>query len=263
MTWWQAIVLGVIEGVTEFLPVSSTGHMVLASAMMGIAEDPFTKAFEVIIQMGAILTVLVLYWKRFKPEWGFYRKIFVAFLPTAILGFILKDLVDQWLESPLIVAVSLIVGGVVLIGIDRVRPGNSGRSLDQIGDRDAVKLGFFQSLAMMPGISRSGATIVGGLLLGMKRADAAEFSFFLAVPTMAAATGYKLLKMIKHGPGFTGEQWQLLAAGFIVSFIVAAFAVKSFIGFLQKRGFSLFGWYRILLGATIIVAILSGTQLHV
>lgn len=261
MTWMQAIVLGIIEGLTEFLPVSSTGHMVLASALMGIAQDPFTKAFEVIIQMGAILTVLVLYWRRFKPEWGFYRKILVAFVPTAILGFALKDFVDRWLESPLIVAVSLILGGAVLIWIDRVRPGQKGRSLNDLRDGEAVKLGFFQSLALVPGVSRSGATIVGGLLTGMKRADAAEFSFFLAVPTMAAATGYKLLKMIKHGPGFDAHQWQLLGVGFVVSFVVAMVAVKGFIGFLQKRGFALFGWYRILLGAIILTALFSGTEL--
>lgn len=262
MTWLQTIVLGIIEGLTEFLPISSTGHMVLASSFLGIAEDPFVKAFEVIIQMGAILTVVVLYWKRFQPRWGFYRKILLAFIPTAILGFLLKSKVDEWLESPLVVAVSLIVGGVVLIFIDRVKPGLTGDTTDDISDATAMKLGFFQSLALCPGVSRAGSTIVGGLLLGMNRADAAEFSFFLAVPTMAAATGYKMLKMLAKGPGFTGEQWGQLALGSLISFVVAGFAIRGFIGFLQKKGFALFGWYRIALGAAIVAAFFAGFELR-
>jgi undecaprenyl-diphosphatase len=262
MTWWQVLIFGVIEGVTEFLLVSSTGHMVIASHAMGIAEEPFTKSFEVIIQMGAILTVLVLYWRRFLPNWSFYRKIFIAFLPTAIIGFLLKDAVDRWLESPTIVAWSLILGGVVLIFMDRWRPGFEGSKTEELSDLSCVKLGLFQSVSMLPGVSRSGATIVGGLLLGMKKSEAAEFSFFLAVPTMAAATGYKLLKMLKQGDGFSGEQWQMLGLGFLVSFIVAAIAIKGFIGFVQKKGFSIFGWYRVGLGALILALLWSGTELR-
>ncbi|MBX2987244.1 MAG: undecaprenyl-diphosphate phosphatase [Bdellovibrionaceae bacterium] len=262
MTWSQAFLLGIIEGITEFLPISSTGHMVIASHFMGIAGDPFTKAFEVIIQMGAILTVLVLYWRRFLPNWSFYQKILVAFLPTAVIGFFLKNQVDRWLESPLVVAWALVLGGVVLLFIDRWNKAAAGKNIEDLNLPACVKLGLFQSLAMIPGVSRSGATIVGGMLLGMKRAEAAEFSFFLAVPTMAAATGYKLLKMIRGGESFTGEQWQLLGVGFIVSFIVAAVAIKAFIGFLQKKGFALFGWYRIIVGIILLILLAQGTDLN-
>lgn len=261
MTWLHAILLGVIEGLTEFLPVSSTGHMVIASHYLGIGEDPFTKSFEVIIQMGAILTVLALYWKRFLPNWSFYRKIMLAFLPTAAIGFVLKNQVDIWLESPTIVAVTLILGGVVLLVMDRFKPGHTGKEIPELTDGDSVKLGLFQSLAMIPGVSRSGATIVGGLLLGLKKSEAAEFSFFLAVPTMAAATGYKFLKMLRGGVVFQQEQWVLLAIGFVVSFIVAGIAIKGFIGFVQHRGFAVFGWYRIVLGAILLVMLTSGIEL--
>lgn len=261
MTWLHAILLGVIEGLTEFLPVSSTGHMVIASHYLGIADDPFTKSFEVIIQMGAILTVLVLYWRRFLPHWGFYRKIMVAFLPTAVIGFVLKNQVDRWLESPMMVAVSLVLGGVVLLWMDRYKPGHSGRDINSLTDADSVKLGLFQSVSMIPGVSRSGATIVGGVLLGLKKSEAAEFSFFLAVPTMAAATGYKLVKMFKGGVVFQPEQWTLLLIGFVVSFLVAGVAIKAFIGFVQKRGFTLFGWYRIILGGILIYLLSSGAEL--
>lgn len=262
MTWFQAIVLGIIEGVTEFLPVSSTGHMVIASHFMGIAEDPFTKSFEVIIQMGAILTVLVLYWRRFLPNWSFYQKILIAFFPTAVIGFLIKDYVDLWLESPTLVATSLVLGGVVLIWIDKARPGHEGRSIEDLKTADCLKLGFYQSVAMIPGVSRSGSTIVGGLLTGMKKSEAAEFSFFLAVPTMAAATGYKFLKMLKSGESFTPEQWQALGIGFVVSFVVAAIAIKTFIGFVSKRGFAVFGWYRIIFGGFLLILIWSGVELR-
>ncbi|MBX3034064.1 MAG: undecaprenyl-diphosphate phosphatase [Bdellovibrionaceae bacterium] len=262
MTWSQAFILGIIEGITEFLPISSTGHMVIASHFMGIAEDPFTKAFEVIIQMGAILTVLVLYWRRFLPNWSFYQKILVAFLPTAVIGFFLKNQVDRWLESPQVVAWALVFGGIVLLFIDRWNKEGTGQKIEDLKLPTCVKLGLFQSLAMIPGVSRSGATIVGGMLLGMRRAEAAEFSFFLAVPTMAAATGYKLLKMIKGGESFTGEQWQLLGMGLVVSFIVAAIAIKAFIGFLQKKGFALFGWYRIIVGVILLILLAQGTELN-
>lgn len=261
MTWIQAVLLGIIEGFTEFLPISSTGHMVIASHFMGIADDSFTKSFEVIIQMGAILTVLVLYWRRFLPNWTFYQKILIAFLPTAIIGFLIKDYVDLWLESPLIVATSLVLGGIVLLFIDRVRPARDGLRIEALSLKNCVQLGLFQSLAMVPGVSRSGSTIVGGMLLGMKKSEAAEFSFFLAVPTMAAATGYKLLKMLKGGTHFSPDQWQALAIGFVVSFIVAAVAIKAFVGFVSKRGFAVFGWYRIVLGGMILILLSQGIDL--
>lgn len=261
MTWTQALILGIIEGLTEFLPISSTGHMIIASHFMGIADDPFTKAFEVIIQMGAILTVLVLYWQRFLPNWSFYQKVLIAFLPTAFIGFLIKNWVDQWLESPTLVAVSLILGGFVLLLIDRLPTEKNTKSIPDLTSSDCIKLGLYQSLAMIPGVSRSGATIVGGLLGGMKKADAAEFSFFLAVPTMAAATGYKLLKLVKQGDSFSGEQWQALAIGFVVSFIVAALAIKGFVGFVSRRGFSVFGWYRIGLGGALLILLWQGVEL--
>lgn len=261
MNWLDAIILGIVEGITEFLPVSSTGHLIIASSVLGLAQDPFTKAFEVIIQMGAILTVLALYWRRFLPQWGFYRKILLAFLPTAVIGFLLKDFVDQWMESPWIVAWALVVGGIVLLFVDRWWPNEGGTGTDELADATCVKLGVIQCLALVPGVSRSGATIVGGMALGMSRAQAAEFSFFLAVPTMAAATGYKLLKMLTGGASFTGEQWGLLGIGFFVSFVVAGLAIKSFVGFLQKRGFRLFGWYRIVVGAILLALLASGRDL--
>lgn len=265
MTPLQAFILGIIEGITEFLPISSTGHMVLASSLMGLAEDAFVKAFEVIIQFGAILTVLCLYWRRFLPQWGFYRKILVAFFPTAILGFLLKKQVDLWLESPALVAVALFVGGVILIAVDRKWADRSanGKTTAQLTDPDCVKLGLFQSLAMVPGVSRSGATIVGGLFLGMSRREAAEFSFFLAVPTMAAATLYKAYKLFAGGIQLGPDQWACLAIGFVTSFVVAALAIKFFISYLQRKGFAIFGWYRIVLGALILILLASGHELHV
>ena len=261
MTWIQVFILGIIEGLTEFLPVSSTGHMVLASHFLGIAESDFTKAFEVIIQMGAILTIVVMYWRRFLSTWSFYRKITLAFIPTGIIGFILKHQVDRWLESPSLVAWSLILGGIVLVFIERIFPGKEGFGVDDIPDSACVKLGVFQSLAMVPGVSRSGATIVGALSLGMRKPQAAEFSFFLAVPTMAAATLYKIYVMVKGGIRFETEQWQMLAAGTFIAFVVAAFAIRGFLGIIKNRTFAGFGIYRIIMGAVILVLLAQGGSL--
>lgn len=253
MTWWQALILGIVEGITEFLPISSTGHMVLVSHTMGLAEDTFTKAFEVIIQFGAILTVLLLYWRRFLSTWTFYQKILIAFLPTAALGFLLKNQVDLWLESPLIVASSLVVGGVLLILSDRIwKDHQQGKKIESLTTSDCVKLGLFQSISMIPGVSRSAATILGGLVQGLSRKEAAEFSFFLAVPTMAAATGYKSLKLLTSGFVFTQDHAIALGIGFLTSFVVAGLAIRLFIGYLQRHGFALFGWYRIALGLVVL-----------
>ena len=191
MTIWQALILAIIEGITEFLPVSSTGHMIIASSVMGISHDEFTKMYTVNIQFGAILSVLVLYTRRFLQTTDFYYKLFVAFLPAAVIGFLLNDYIDAMLENVVVVAISLLVGGIILVFIDRI-------AKDYPKDREitypeALKIGFYQCIAMIPGVSRSAATIIGGMFQGLTRKQSAEFSFFLAVPTMAAAAGYKFL----------------------------------------------------------------------
>ncbi|WP_413586886.1 undecaprenyl-diphosphate phosphatase [Bdellovibrio sp. HCB274] len=261
MDFMHAIILGIVEGITEFLPISSTGHMIIASSMMGIEDSTFTKAFEVIIQFGAILSVLVLYWKRFLPNWSFYKKLFVAFLPTAIIGFLAKDVVEHLLGSVQVVAWSLILGGLVLVWSDKyfAHLTSTGRTTNDLNYKDSVKLGLFQAIAMIPGVSRSGATIMGGLTLGMNKKEAAEFSFFLAVPTMAAATLYKLLKIYKT---IEPQQINLLLVGMVVSFIVAMIAIKFFIGIVSRYGFRGFGYYRIVLGIIILALIYSGHDLQ-
>lgn len=261
MTYLHSIILGIVEGLTEFLPISSTGHMIITSSVMGIEDNSFTKAFEVIIQFGAILSVLVLYWKRFLPNWNFYKKLFVAFLPTAIIGFILKDVVENLLGNVQVVAWSLILGGLVLVWSDKAfaHLTSVGRKTSDLSYLDSVKLGLFQAIAMIPGVSRSGATIMGGLTLGLNKREAAEFSFFLAVPTMAAATLYKLLKIYKT---IQPEQINVLMVGLVVSFIVAMIAIKGFIGIVTRYGFRGFGYYRIVLGVVILVMIYTGHQLQ-
>ncbi|MBO9667142.1 MAG: undecaprenyl-diphosphate phosphatase [Bdellovibrio sp.] len=261
MSHLHAIILGIVEGITEFLPISSTGHMIIASSVMGIEDNSFTKAFEVIIQFGAILSVLVLYWKRFLPNWSFYKKLFVAFLPTAIIGFLAKDVVEHLLGSVQVVAWSLILGGIVLVWSDRIFAHLTavGRKTSDLTYVDSVKLGLFQSIAMIPGVSRSGATIMGGLTLGMNKKEAAEFSFFLAVPTMAAATLYKLLKIYKT---IEPNQVTTLLIGMAVAFVVAMIAIKFFIGVVTKYGFRGFGYYRIVLGIIILVLIYTGHNLQ-
>lgn len=261
MSYLHAIILGIVEGITEFLPISSTGHMVIASSVMGIEDNAFTKAFEVIIQFGAILSVLALYWKRFLPEWGFYKKLFVAFLPTALIGFVVKDIVDHLLGSVQIVAWALIAGGVILVWSDRVFAHLTamGRKTSDLSYMDSAKLGLFQAIAMIPGVSRSAATIMGGLTLGMNKKEAAEFSFFLAVPTMAAASGYKLLKIYKT---IEPAQVGTLLVGCFVAFIVAMLAIKFFIGIVTRYGFRGFGYYRIALGVVILIMLYSGKNLQ-
>jgi undecaprenyl-diphosphatase len=263
MSIFDAIILAIIEGLTEFLPVSSTGHMIIASSFMGIASDPFTKLFTIVIQLGAILSVLVLYFKRFFKSIDFYYKLVVAFIPAAIFGVLLSDKIDAMLESPLTVAISLVVGGIILLFVDKWFANGDLENDEDISYLTALKIGFFQCIAMIPGVSRSGASIVGGMSQKLTRKLAAEFSFFLAVPTMFAATGKKLFDFFKDGNEITSDQWTVLAIGNIVAFIVALIAIKSFIGFLNKYGFRLFGWYRIVAGLIIIILIASGYKLQV
>lgn len=263
MSILDAIILAIIEGLTEFLPVSSTGHMIIASSFMGIASDPFTKLFTIVIQLGAILSVLVLYFKRFFKSIDFYYKLVVAFIPAAIFGVLLSDKIDAMLESPLTVAISLVVGGIILLFVDKWFANGDLENDEDISYLTALKIGFFQCIAMIPGVSRSGASIVGGMSQKLTRKLAAEFSFFLAVPTMFAATGKKLFDFFKDGNVITSDQWTVLAIGNVVAFIVALIAIKSFIGFLNKYGFRLFGWYRIVAGLIIILLIASGYQLQV
>lgn len=262
MTYIQALILAIIEGITEYLPVSSTGHMIIGAAFMGINEASFTKIFEVNIQFGAILSVVVLYWRRFFQSLQFYYKLLVAFIPAAFIGLILGDLIDQLLESVLVVAIMLVVGGIVLVFIDDYFAKKAQK--EEVAYSDAFKIGLFQCIAMIPGVSRSASTIIGGMFQGLSRKSSAEFSFFLAVPTMLAASAYKLLKgFLKGTLTFTTEEINLLLFGNAVAFVVAMLAIKFFIHFLQKYGFRVFGYYRIGLGLILIALILSGVELSV
>lgn len=255
----QAVILAIIEGLTEFLPVSSTGHMIIASALMGINELEFTKIFNVNIQFGAILAVVALYWRKFFSTFNFYKKLFIAFIPAAVFGFLLNDFIDVLLGNVLVVAASLLIGGIVLIFIDKLINNSDDHSLD-VKNVSAFKIGLYQCLAMVPGVSRSAATIIGGMTQKMSRKAAAEFSFFLAVPTMFAASSYKLLKQYKT---ITTESISLLAIGNVVGFIVAMVAIKFFISFLTKYGFKVFGYYRIILGITLLALFAMGIDLKV
>jgi undecaprenyl-diphosphatase len=263
MTVFQAILLAVIEGLTEFLPVSSTGHMILGSSLMGIKSDNFVKLFTVAIQLGAILSVIVLYFKRFFQSIGFYFKLLVAFLPAVFFGLLLSDKIDQLLESPLAVAISLLVGGLILLFVDRWFNHGDINNTDDITYGTAFKIGLFQCISMIPGVSRSASTIVGGMSQKLSRKTAAEFSFFLAVPTMFGATAKKLFDFYQNGFVINQEQVNLLIIGNLVAFIVAMLAIRYFITFLQSRGFRIFGWYRIIVGGIILILLLSGYDLKV
>lgn len=250
MNTLQAIILAIIEGLTEFLPVSSTGHMIVASSIFGIAHEDFTKLFTIVIQLGTILSVVVLYFKRFFQSLDFYYKLLVAFVPAVVLGLLLSDFIDKMLENPITVAISLIIGGAILLKVDDWF-GNSDTT--EISYPTAFKIGLFQCLAMIPGVSRSGASIVGGMTQKLSRKAAAEFSFFLAIPTMLGATVKKSYDYYKAGFELTSNQVNLLIIGNIVGFVVALIAIKSFIGFLQKHGFKWFGYYRIVAGIVILL----------
>lgn len=250
MSITEVLVLSLIEGLTEFIPVSSTGHLILASHFMQIEPSEFTKAFDVIIQFGAIFAVLLLYHDRLKWNFDFYKKLLIAFLPAGAIGFLFKNKIDLMLESTLVVAWALIVGGVVMIFIDSLFKKNKNQG--DPSEKSSFLIGIFQCLAMIPGISRSASTIIGGQVVGLTRAKAAEFSFLLAIPTLAAATVYKLWK-VRHMIDQT--QFFNLGLGVFLSFIFSLLAIKFFISFVNKYGFRAFGIYRILLGAFVLYMI--------
>jgi len=258
MTLFEAVIVAIVEGITEFLPISSTGHMIITQQILGIPSDEFVKAFTVNIQFGAILSVIVLYWKRFFQSWDFYFKLAVACLPL-VIAYLLEKQIDAMLGSVMIVAVALVIGGVFLIFVDRWfdRPENE---KTQLTYKKSFVIGLFQIISVIPGVSRSAATIVGGMSQKMSRKAAAEFSFFLAVPTMFAASALKLFENYKL---INGDNLSLLIVGNIVSFIVAMIAIRSFIAFLTRNGFKWFGWYRIAVGMVIIILILAGFNLNV
>ena len=283
MTIIETIILAIVEGLTEFLPVSSTGHMIITQNLLGIESTPFVKAFTIIIQFGAILSVVCLYWhrffrldqtpapagstalQRFFHKWDFYWKLFVAFVPAAIIGLVAKKtgLIDRFLESVEVVAIMLVVGGIFMLFCDRIF--NRGSEKTKLTERRAFNIGLFQCIAMIPGVSRSMATIVGGMAQKLTRKAAAEFSFFIAVPTMAAATGLDVLEVFFAKEGntdwATGDNLAMLALGCVVAFIVALLAMKWFVAFLTKYGFKAFGVYRIIVGVLILVLLLSGHSL--
>ncbi|MEO5910431.1 MAG: undecaprenyl-diphosphate phosphatase [Pelobium sp.] len=263
MNIFEVVVLAIVEGLTEFLPVSSTGHMIIASSLMGIQSDDFVKLFTVAIQLGTILSVVVLYFKRFFRTFDFYLKLFVAFIPAVIFGLLFSDKIDELLESPLTVGISLLVGGIILLFVDNWFKNADLDDADKINYPTALKIGVFQCLAMIPGVSRSGASIVGGMTQKLTRKAAAEFSFFLAVPTMFAATAKKLYDFYKDGHTISSQEINYLLIGNLIGFVVALIAIKGFIGYLSKHGFKIFGIYRIIVGGIIIVLLLSGHSLQI
>ena len=269
MSFFEALILAIVEGLTEFLPVSSTGHMIIASSFMGIASEPFTKTFTISIQFGAILSVIVLYWRKFLPVedlnqiLSFYGKLLIAFIPAAVVGLLLNDYIDLLLERVDVVGYTLMLGGILFLFIDKLFQETEKDGLTEISYPTAFKIGLFQTIAMVPGVSRSAATIIGGLTQKLNKQSAAEFSFFLAVPTMFAATAYKLYKFYSLGNSFENEDIKILLFGNVVAFVVAIFAIKSLITFLTKHGFRVFGYYRIFVGLLILIFYYLGIQLSI
>ena len=280
MSIFETIIIAIVEGLTEFLPVSSTGHMIITQNLLGVESTEFVKAFTFIIQFGAILSVVVLYWKRFFQlnrtplpdgasavkrflhKYDFYWKLFVAFIPAAVLGLLFSDAIDAMLESVTVVAVTLILGGIFMLFCDKIF--NKGSEDTQMTEKRAFWIGMFQCISMIPGVSRSMATIVGGMSQKLTRKAAAEFSFFLAVPTMFAATVYKVYKIFKTGgTEMIMDNMTTLVVGNLVAFIVAMLAIKFFISFVSKYGFKAFGWYRIIVGGTILAMLLTGHNLTI
>ncbi len=263
MNTLQAVIIAIVEGITEFLPVSSTGHMIIAERLLHLPKDDvFVKLFTVAIQLGAILSVVVLYWRKFFnfSRWQFYLKLVVAVIPALGIGFLLSDVIDKLLDSPLTVAITLLLGGFVLLFIDNAFKNRWIEKERSITYTKGFIIGLWQCIALIPGVSRSAASIIGGMQQGLTRKLAAEFSFFLAVPTMAAATGYKLLKTFKEHPEVLKDKHNLsmLALGNVIAFVVALLAIKFFITYLQKYGFKVFGWYRIIVGGILIALIYGG-----
>lgn len=275
---FETIIIAIVEGLTEFLPVSSTGHMIIAQNVLGVESTDFVKAFTFIIQFGAILSVVCLYWKKFfhlneVPQgvtgakaflikYDFYWKLFVAFLPAAVFGLLFSDAIDAMLERVEVVAITLVLGGIFMLFCDKI----FGKGTkEKMTERNALMVGLYQCISMIPGVSRSMATIVGGMSQGLTRKAAAEFSFFLAVPTMLAATAYKLLKLIMDPVqrAVLVDNMTTLIVGNVVAFIVALLAIKFFIEFVSKYGFKAFGWYRIIVGGAIIVMMLCGVSLEI
>jgi undecaprenyl-diphosphatase len=274
MTYWQALLLAIVEGITEFLPVSSTGHMIIASRLLGVAPTPFMKLFLVVIQLGAILSVLVVYWKRFFQSFDFYLKLLVAFLPIVVVGLTFKKYIDALLESVTTVAVMLLLGGIVLLFVDKWFPQEDpkagGHPVTNPSFKQALIIGLFQCLAAVPGVSRSAATIIGGLTQKLTRRAAAEFAFFLAMPTMAAAAAKDVYDYYKdahaHGTDlghlFSGTEVKLLVIGNAVAFVVALLAIRLFVGFVAKYGFRAFGIYRIIVGGLLLLMLGMGLNLQ-
>jgi undecaprenyl-diphosphatase len=258
----NTIILAIVEGLTEFLPVSSTGHLIITSSFLGIEKDEFTKLFEIAVQLGAILSVVVLYRKKFFDfaRVNFYVKLVIAVIPAVILGFLFSKKIDALLESPRTVAVMLLIGGIVLLFVDAIFKKPLIEKEENISYKNGFVIGIWQCLAMIPGTSRSAASIIGGMQQKLTRKVAAEFSFLLAVPTMLAATGYKLLKSYQENPAILHNRDNLkaLVIGNLVAFVVAIIAIKFFIGFLQKHGFKLFGYYRIIAGTVLLILIYKG-----
>ncbi len=275
MSLLDAILIAIVEGVTEFLPVSSTGHMIIAERLMNVENPNFTKIFTISIQLGAILSVVVLYWQKFvapftkgREGWMFYAKLLVAVIPALVLGKLFDNKIEALLESPMTVAISLFIGGFVLLFIDRLFSEHSISDDKELSFGKAFIVGLWQCIAMIPGVSRSAASIIGGMQQKLTRSFAAEFSFFLAVPTMAAATGYSLVLKDWNENGVLQKGYEIILSssqnmlafivGNVVAFIVALLAIKFFIGYLQKHGFQLFGWYRIIVGAILLLMLLTG-----
>ncbi|MDR1919737.1 MAG: undecaprenyl-diphosphate phosphatase [Tannerellaceae bacterium] len=263
MSTIEVILIAIVEGLTEFLPVSSTGHMIITQGLLGVESSDFVKAFTVIIQFGAILSVVCLYWKRFFHNLDFYWKLLIAFLPAAVIGFLFSDFIDDLLENVWVVAGMLVIGGVFMLFADKLF--NHPAESQEITKKKALYIGLFQCIAMIPGVSRSMATIVGGMTQKLSRKTAAEFSFFLAVPTMFAASAYKLLKLFLEpgGAEVLSRNIPALLIGNLVAFVVAWAAIRFFIGYVTRYGFKAFGYYRILVGGIILILILTGHNLQI
>ncbi len=259
MNWIDALIIAIVEGLTEFLPVSSTGHMIITQKILGVESTEFVKAFIINIQFGAILSVIVIYWKKFFQSMNFYYKLFVAFLPAAFFGLLFGDIIDSLLENVLVVAIMLVLGGIILVFVDSWFK-NAEKADQTVTYKKSLIIGLFQVIAMIPGVSRSAATIIGGMTQKLTRKNAAEFSFFLAVPTMFAASGYKLLENYK---AITPDNIWILLFGNLIAFIVGFLAIKSFISFITKNGFKIFGYYRIVVGLIIIILLASGVDLSI